>query len=1696
VSARTPEASARAAARLADHLERHPEVELADAAHVLQAGRKHFAHRRTAVAPDRAAAVAALRAAAEAPGGSPAPAPGRAAPSVVFAFPGGGAQYPGMGRELYACEPAYRRAFDECLAALDPAVAARVRAHVLDDAPDAGAAARALEAPGLALPALFATEYATARLLMALGVEPAALLGHSMGEYVAACLAGVFAPADAMALVATRGRLFETLPPGGMLSVNLPEAELRPLLGAELSLAAANAPALCVASGPVAALEALERELAGRGVDAKRVPITVAAHSAMLAPILDEFRDACRRLRLAAPALPVVSNVTGDVLTAAEATDPEYWVRHLRGTVRFADGLGRLLADGPRVLVEVGPGRTLSGLARQHRPAPPAVPSMRHPTERGSDLAFLLGAVGRAWEAGARVDFARLHDGARRRVGLPGYPFERERHWVDAPAAGARPRAAGALARTADLADWFHVPAWRRAAAAPPAGDGGAWLVLADDAGLAERLAARAGARATTLVRPGPRFARLDDGSYTVRAGARDDYEALLASSPAPGATRRRSCTCGASRAPPRHRGARCRRARPGGVRPRRGVLLPQLPALAQALAGARAPRTLSIVTTGMLRVSDADAVEPRSRSRPAAARDPAASCRNVPGAAVDAWRSASAAHDIDDGHPSRRELDGGPTGRPPRWRCAAPTLGRLLEPLRLDAFDGGAPAVRPGSTVLVTGGLGGIGLELALHLARTARVKLVLVGAARCRRAPSGPHASRRRARRSARRSPRQAARDRGHGRRVPHAGGRRGRSGGRARGGRRGPAPLRRRARGGPRRGRARRRAHRHEVGGRGVGRAPAEGARRARARTRAARRAPRGVRHVLVGERGARPRGAGGLHRRHAFLDAFAERLRARGVRAVSIAWNAWQQVGMAAALADAGDGADRRANAPVSASGPEATGSTTESTTFDALTDWRLSEHVVRGAEAVLPGTGYLSLAGAAAARALGADGGAVELRDVTFLAPFAVRAGEPRELQLQLVPAGDGGVRFAFASAAQAEPHAVGRAALAAAPAGPAVRLADVAPRLGRVVEVGGRLDQPFVCFGPRWANIERVLYGDGEAAVCLALPEACAGDLAEHWLHPALLDMATGAAQALIPGFDQASHFYVPLAYGRLTRYAALPPRLWSHVRYRATANPALASFDVTLYDGDGRVLVDVADFRMKRIADAAVMAGRPGAGAAGAAGARGPGARRVDEAVRLGIAPAEGMEALDRVLAHDVRGHVVASSVDVAAWRAHLDAPAAGPAAGAERPHLETAYAAPRHPVEAALAELWTELLGVARVGVHDDFFDLGGQSLVAVRMFARVRGRFGVDLPLSTLFEAPTIARLAAVVAAEAGLDVDVGRGDASPDAGDAAPTAPARPAGEPGAAEAGAAGSSAGRPHAAAPRRARWRSLVAMQRDGDESPLYVVAGMGGTLNNLRALALAMGRTRPVYGLQPPGADDRREILYSVEELAARYVAEVRAVQPRGPYFLGGYSGGGVAAFEMARQLTAAGEQVAFLGFIDSFSPDLPRRSWRRRAGLHLARARAQGGTYLLATARRRYAYQRDTLALRVGHALGAVFPQRYRYESIQESWLVAESRYRPARWRGRATLFRAREETAVSLWTAYEVDHAHGWGRFLAGVDVELCPGNHQTMCEEPHVRTLAARLRAAVDAAAVDAAAVDAAAVDAAAVDPAAAAPAAR
>jgi amino acid adenylation domain-containing protein len=431
LSAKTPAALDAAAARLADHLATHPDEQLSDVAHTLQVGRQAFTHRRALVCADWDDAMAALRStdARRAIAGEA----GFGSRSVAFMFSGGGTQYVKMGRDLLNDAPVFRDEIERCLAILQPS--RDVRRALFPEASNVAHAAALLEQPSWGLPALFAVEYALAQQWIAWDVKPEALIGHSMGEYTAACLAGVMSLQDALALVLLRGRLFETLPPGEMLGVPLPEEDVRPALGAGLAIAAVNAPSSCVVSGSPAALAEFAQKMAGDGVECRRLHIAVAAHSPMVDPILGEFERFFRTITLRPPTIPVVSNVTGTWLTADEATSPEYWARHLRQTVRFFDGLGTLLAEPNRVLIEAGPGQTLGGFARQHPDKAPGhliQASMRHPKEATPDLVFLQQAVGRLWVSGVSIDWAAQAAGQDcRRIALPTYPFEKKRYVIE-----------------------------------------------------------------------------------------------------------------------------------------------------------------------------------------------------------------------------------------------------------------------------------------------------------------------------------------------------------------------------------------------------------------------------------------------------------------------------------------------------------------------------------------------------------------------------------------------------------------------------------------------------------------------------------------------------------------------------------------------------------------------------------------------------------------------------------------------------------------------------------------------------------------------------------------------------------------------------------------------------------------------------------------------------------------------------------------------------------------------------------------------------------------------------------------------------------------------------------------------------------------------------------------------------------------
>jgi acyl transferase domain-containing protein len=733
VSARTPAALDRATAQLAGHLTANPGLPLADVAYTLHVGRRAFDHRRFLVCrcgDDAAPALAGT--------GDARPVTGvkhRSGAACAFMFSGQGSQHVDMTRDLYENERVFREIVDECSVLLEPVLRLDMRDVLYPPAGKAEAAARVLAETRITQPALFVVEYALARLWMHWGIAPSAMIGHSIGEYVAACLADVFSLPDALAVIAARGRVMQQRPAGTMMAVQMPAGAVRELLDGTLSLAADNAPGLCVVSGETEAIGRLEATLAARGVVTRRLHTSHAFHSHMMDDALPEFRRAIEKVTLRAPRRPYVSNVTGTWITEAEATDPEYWVRHLREGVRFAEGVRALLASDAQVLLEVGPGSTLRSLALQQVTpggSHTVLASLPHPQDTRSDMPVILETLGRLWIAGAPIAWTAFHEDERRhRVTLPTYPFERQRFWVEPQPraqAAARTAAAGQIEKRQDVASWFYLPAWKRSI--PPAPDpqasaddpGDCWVVFDDLAGVGRSVAERltmAGRDVLRLV-PGRAFAPLGTGVYSINPRHAEDYDAAIRELKALAKHPRRILHFWG--VPPT--------ASDDGDLFESGLTAGfySLMYLAQAIGRQRltGPIQLSVVAGPLHDIWPDDVVAPEKATVLGACVVIPQEYGNIECRTVDIGQAPAAGDIARVASLVFNEVQGGHREPVVAYRGGTRWVQRFEEA----PLGPGAPSrFKDGGVYLITGGLGSVGLTLAHHLATTRKAKLVLTG-------------------------------------------------------------------------------------------------------------------------------------------------------------------------------------------------------------------------------------------------------------------------------------------------------------------------------------------------------------------------------------------------------------------------------------------------------------------------------------------------------------------------------------------------------------------------------------------------------------------------------------------------------------------------------------------------------------------------------------------------------------------------------------------------------------------------------------------------------------------------------------------------------------------------------------------------------------------------------------------------------
>ena len=721
LSARTPASLRSSMLALADVLQARPQLSLRDVAFTLQRGRAAFGCRHALVASSNEDAMIALRRAAEQSGTAPVVTI-KGALRLAFLFPGQGSQYPRMAQALYESDAGYRSWFDRCAVALLPHVEQDIRTVLYGIAADDPVAVEALRQTALAQPVLFSVMYALARSLEARGVEAVAMLGHSLGEYVAACLAGVFELDDALALVAMRGRLMQALPGGAMLAVQADEAQARALMrdcGDAISLAAVNGPGQCVLSGATDAVDELQARLKEINVPAMRLDTSHAFHSSAMDPVLPAFVAQFDRLTLKPPQRRFISNVTGTWVSDADAVDPAYWARHLRQAVRFGDGLDTLQRDGVDLLLEVGPGSALQKLACTGGWSAAQLVALGMHRQAPQQASALEDIVAQLWMRGASIDWrkgkvSRQEGGdasAPLRVALPGYVFERTRYWPAPQAAVAA--IAISEAWRADIADWFYLPGWQRApqlsAMVPSTAPSSApdiWLLLGAETGAGRALATglRAIGQQVVEVRAAAAFEALSSQDYAIDPASGHDYRRLLDRV-----------------APTRIVHLWTSVMQPFDTMLERGFASVML--LAQAIGAGSQARTLQldIVTCGAADVSGDEQLASSLGTLLGLAKILPVEYRSLSCRLIDIEAEGFAPMLLNELLHTKTEPQVA-LRRRHRW---VPQL----QPVRLAAPEAGGDRLRRQGCYLITGAFGGMGASIARDLAARYRARLVLLG-------------------------------------------------------------------------------------------------------------------------------------------------------------------------------------------------------------------------------------------------------------------------------------------------------------------------------------------------------------------------------------------------------------------------------------------------------------------------------------------------------------------------------------------------------------------------------------------------------------------------------------------------------------------------------------------------------------------------------------------------------------------------------------------------------------------------------------------------------------------------------------------------------------------------------------------------------------------------------------------------------
>jgi len=1363
LSARTQAALDQVTHRLHDYLQANQQISLADVACTLRAGRKAQVIRRVV-------AVSSMEDALHALSGDDVKRmltqkSSDKKQALYFMFTGQGAQYVNMCKHLYQNESVFKDALNNCANKLKSHTELNILDILYPEKEGIEKAQQLINQTQYTQPILFSIEYAMAKQLMHWGIQADAMIGHSIGEYVAACLSGLFNLDDALKLVAARGRLMQSLPEGSMLVVPVDENDITDFLQQDaaknIDLAAINAPGLCVVSGPDNALDKFQQYLTDKDIETTRLHTSHAFHSTMMEPILDEFKTLFNDIQFGKITTPFISNSSGDWIESGDAQSADYWASHLRNPVYFARGLQRLMQTEDAVFMECGPGQTLTTFARANDKKTKKhvlIQNIPHVKQNQCSHQSALLALGQCWAAGSLKDWDAFHkDYYGRRIPLPTYPFEHQRCWIEP--GNESYQAAGQDKSLSKLPfnEWFWLPGWKSKNYQPTTEHSellkSRILFIHNDhpfnqqcLNFYQQLLGESSVVEVHLARD---FSQLNAQSFNFDAGNTQQCQQLFK------ALKQNNFE-------PSHiiHGLNIGDSKNENIY----TGFDQLLVLAQFLSSHGADNTtyLSVLSDGMQQLGNEKLSHPIKASllgpiKTMTQEIPTVFCSSydIDIDSLSDWETSDCVQQLClDCLQNQHDEEIAYRGNNRFIRQYTALDQNALADIK--NITDNEHTIKQGGTYLITGGIGGIGETLSHYLHEKYQAKIILLN-------------------RSA----------------LPD-----------------------------PQQWQYYTEEHNDNIAQRlkTIMTLKADGASidcfnadvtkldtlQTAIEDILKNHSIDGIFHTagIVNDNLLALKNINDSHQvlapkiegllnldnalashkpdficlfsstsailgvsgqvdytaANAFMDAYARYKRQQdGTRVVSINWGAWADVGMAVAFARSrGIGSREEIEHYFYTSKESRNGvDQTYAVTVSAKTHWIIDQHRARNNTALVPGTAYLEIA--RSAFDIHDENAAVELRDVFFMLPFTIEGDESKELQTHLTPSKNG-VDFTIQSEFDEE-NVKGSIHKIETPPPAPLNIEAIIERCNKSFEDRrGIAEHHHLIFGERWRCLNSVHFGKKEVLVTIEVADEYLNELNNYKLHPAVLDMATGAGQTLNHDYNPEKDLYIPISYSRIQIYGAMQKNMYSHILYSADDGQGSQTsiFNVQICDSEGNVLINIENFVMKRI-DASVLSGlksvRPADG--NTTDQQSPSDQFFELTMNNGFSSAEGMQALDFAINQLRQPQLVVSPLkfdDYCQLAKNLrnidELDEEEDFEGLDRPSLSSDYIPAESQLQKDISLIWMKALGINDIGIEDDFFELGGHSLLLTQVVSRLKKKLAMELPMTELFESPTISHWAGVL------------------------------------------------------------------------------------------------------------------------------------------------------------------------------------------------------------------------------------------------------------------------------------------------------------------------------------------------------------